>query len=55
MSNATKLITGSNAPLPSDPVLELMVEWTSSPAELDISCFMVNENGQVPSDWRWQQ
>ncbi len=50
MSNSTKLITGSNAPLPNDSLLEIAVEWTSSPAELDISCFMVNEQGKVPSD-----
>ncbi|WP_391574703.1 VWA domain-containing protein [Cohnella sp.] len=50
MSNSTKLITGSNAPLPNESLLELTVEWTSSPAELDVSCFMVNEQGKVPSD-----
>ncbi|WP_372637755.1 VWA domain-containing protein [Cohnella sp.] len=50
MSNSTKLITGSNAPLPNDRTLEIAVEWTTSPAELDVSCFMVNEQGKVPSD-----
>lgn len=50
MSNSTRLITGSNAPLPNDPMLEITLEWTSSPAELDVSCFMVNEHGKVPSD-----
>jgi stress response protein SCP2 len=50
MSNATKLITGSNSPLPNKANVEIIVEWTSSPSELDVSCFMVNENGKVPSD-----
>jgi len=50
MPNSTRLITGSNAPLPNDPMLEITVEWADSPAELDVSCFMVNEQGKVPSD-----
>ncbi|GGD63292.1 vWA domain-containing protein [Paenibacillus nasutitermitis] len=46
----TTLITGSNAPLSQDHTVEITIKWTSAPAELDVSCFMVNTGGKVPSD-----
>lgn len=44
------LVKGSNTQLAKDHSLEVMVEWSFSPAMVDVSCFMVGENGKVPSD-----
>ncbi|MDO3410269.1 VWA domain-containing protein [Saccharibacillus sp. CPCC 101409] len=46
----TVLTTGANAPIGQTAQLRVRIEWTSAPADLDISCFMVGENGKVPSD-----
>lgn len=49
--NIVKLVTGSNAKLDeASPQATVKISCSSSPAELDISCFMVGENGKVTSD-----
>ncbi|OWR30075.1 tellurium resistance protein TerF [Saccharibacillus sp. O23] len=50
MSTPTVLTTGANAPIGHTEQLRVRVEWGNSPADLDVSCFMVGENGKVPSD-----
>ncbi|MFD1928564.1 VWA domain-containing protein [Sporosarcina siberiensis] len=44
------LIRGANAPIAVDDVLKIRVEWGSSAADLDVSCFLVNVDGNVPTD-----
>ncbi|MCQ4088235.1 VWA domain-containing protein [Saccharibacillus sp. JS10] len=44
------LTTGANAPIGQTSELKVHVEWSSAPADLDVSCFMVGDNGKVPSD-----
>jgi stress response protein SCP2 len=46
----TTLLTGANTTLAKEKMLEVTIEWTSSPADLDVSCFMINAKGTVPSD-----
>lgn len=46
----TVLTTGANAPIGQTAELRVHVKWDSAPADLDVSCFMVGENGSVPSD-----
>ncbi|QDH20165.1 VWA domain-containing protein [Saccharibacillus brassicae] len=46
----TVLTTGANAPIGQTDELRVRVEWNAAPADLDVSCFMVGENGKVPSD-----
>ncbi|MEJ8303217.1 VWA domain-containing protein [Saccharibacillus sacchari] len=46
----TVLTTGANAPIGQTSELRVHVKWDSAPADLDVSCFMVGENGKVPSD-----
>lgn len=46
----TVLTTGANAPIGQTTELRVHVKWDSAPADLDVSCFMVGENGKVPSD-----
>lgn len=46
----TVLTTGANAPIGQTQELRVRIEWDSAPADLDVSCFMVGENGKVPSD-----
>ncbi|NHN32960.1 TerD family protein [Paenibacillus agricola] len=46
----TTLLTGANAPLAKEKMLEVTIEWTDSPADLDVSCFLIGESGKVPSD-----
>ncbi|GKS15087.1 tellurium resistance protein TerF [Paenibacillus chitinolyticus] len=51
MSNSTvTLITGSNSPINKIAVVDIIVQWSQSPSDLDVSCFMVNTKGKVPSD-----
>ncbi|SFL65137.1 Stress response protein SCP2 [Paenibacillus sp. 1_12] len=51
MANSiTALLAGANTTLVKEPSLEVTVSWISAPAELDLSCFMIGENGKVPSD-----
>lgn len=50
MSNTSILIKGANMAIERDHHLEVRVEWTSAPADLDVSCFMVDSTGKVPSD-----
>lgn len=50
MGTPTVLTTGANAPIGQTEQLRVRVEWGSAPADLDVSCFMVGENGKVPSD-----
>ncbi|WP_172195305.1 VWA domain-containing protein [Saccharibacillus qingshengii] len=46
----TILTTGANAPIGQTDELRVRIEWDAAPADLDVSCFMVGENGRVPSD-----
>ncbi|OWA33300.1 tellurium resistance protein TerF [Saccharibacillus sp. O16] len=50
MGTPTVLTTGANAPIGQTDQLRVRVEWSHAPADLDVSCFMVGENGKVPSD-----
>ncbi|WP_077211975.1 vWA domain-containing protein [Bacillus dakarensis] len=51
MSNQViSLVKGGNIPLAMDGIIEVAIEWSYSPAVVDVSCFMVGENGKVPSD-----
>lgn len=50
MGTPTILTTGANAPIGQTEQLRVRVEWGNAPADLDVSCFMVGENGKVPSD-----
>lgn len=44
------LITGANAPLGEAATVKVTVSCKHSPAELDVSCFMVGSDGKVSSD-----
>ncbi|MBT2293542.1 VWA domain-containing protein [Paenibacillus albidus] len=47
----THLITGSNAKLEDSAAqAKIRISCSASPAELDLSCFMVGADGKVPSD-----
>lgn len=49
--NIIKLVSGSNAKLDeASTQATVKISCSSSPAILDISCFMVGGNGKVPSD-----
>ena len=37
--NTVTLVRGANTPIAMDSVLEILVEWSYSPAHLDVSCF----------------
>lgn len=51
MSKASvTLITGSNTGVEETEELWVTVEWDSTPAELDVSCFLVGADGKVLSD-----
>jgi len=51
MSTSTiKLVTGANAPLGEAATVKVTVSCKHSPAELDVSCFMVGSDGKVTSD-----
>ncbi|MFJ7738851.1 VWA domain-containing protein [Lysinibacillus sp. NPDC097287] len=49
-SNTVTIVRGANTPIAMDYALEILVEWSNSPAHLDVSCFLVNADGKVPSD-----
>lgn len=49
-SNTVTLVKGANTSIPMVNVLDILVEWSYSPADLDVSCFLVNADGKVPSD-----
>lgn len=44
------LSTGQNTAIPSAAQLQVTIQCDSGPSTLDVSCFMVNERGHVPSD-----
>ncbi|WP_138755987.1 VWA domain-containing protein [Paenibacillus sinopodophylli] len=44
------LNTGQNISLNESTQLQVTIQCTSAPSPLDVSCFMVNEEGKVPSD-----
>ncbi|MGW9530483.1 VWA domain-containing protein [Paenibacillus terrae] len=44
------LSTGANAPLGTEETVRVKITWEHAPAELDVSCFMVNQDGKVASD-----
>lgn len=51
MTNSTSnLVTGGNVVLDSGNELQVTVSWNAAPAELDVSCFIVGNNGKVASD-----
>ncbi|MFB5763143.1 vWA domain-containing protein [Paenibacillus medicaginis] len=51
MSNPiVSLNTGQNTSLHASTQLQITIQCASAPSALDISCFMVNESGKVPSD-----
>ncbi|UHA73479.1 VWA domain-containing protein [Paenibacillus sp. 481] len=51
MTNSTStLVTGGNVTLNAGNELQVTVSWNSTPAELDVSCFIVGTNGKVASD-----
>ncbi|MGO4348387.1 VWA domain-containing protein [Paenibacillus sp. MCAF9] len=51
MSTSTiKLITGANAPLGEAATVKVSISCKHSPADLDVSCFMVGSDGKVSSD-----
>jgi len=45
-----QLNTGQNTAIPSASQLQVTIQCDSGPSTLDVSCFMVNERGHVPSD-----
>lgn len=47
---STNLNQGQNTNLPPGDSLEVMIQCGAAPSALDISCFMVNDEGKVPSD-----
>ncbi len=48
--STSTLVTGGNVSLNAGNELQITVSWNSSPAELDVSCFIVGANGKVASD-----
>ncbi|MFM9282373.1 vWA domain-containing protein [Paenibacillus jiagnxiensis] len=51
MSNPiVSLNTGQNTSLHESAQLQVTIQCASAPSALDVSCFMVNESGKVPSD-----
>jgi stress response protein SCP2 len=48
--STVKLVTGSNAGLNQAAAVKIVVNCKQSPADLDLSCFMVKADGKVPSD-----
>ncbi|ANF97884.1 VWA domain-containing protein [Paenibacillus bovis] len=41
---------GQNTNLPPGSMLDVIIQCSAAPSALDISCFMVNDEGKVPSD-----
>lgn len=51
MTNSTSiLVTGGNVALDSGNEVQITISWNAAPAELDVSCFIVGNNGKVASD-----
>ncbi|MDN4494424.1 vWA domain-containing protein [Ureibacillus aquaedulcis] len=48
--NTVTLVQGGNTPIAKDSTHDIVIEWRSSPADLDVSCFLVQADGNVPSD-----
>lgn len=48
--NTIPLVQGANTLIARDSTLNIIVEWSYSPADLDVSCFLVQADGKVPSD-----
>lgn len=48
--NIVILTQGGNTAIAKDSSVDIVLEWSSSPAELDVSCFLVQADGKVPSD-----
>ncbi|MDQ0481106.1 vWA domain-containing protein [Guptibacillus hwajinpoensis] len=44
------LQTGGNAPIAQDGQIEVTLEWFRALHDVDITCFLVGENGKVPND-----
>ncbi|MFC7686383.1 VWA domain-containing protein [Ureibacillus sp. GCM10028918] len=49
-NNTVTLVQGANTPIAKDSALEIVIEWSYSPADIDVSCFLVQADGKVPSD-----
>lgn len=57
------LSTGSNAPLGTEEIVRVKITWEHAPVELDVSCFMVDQDGKIPPyvrlqtsrSWTWLQ
>lgn len=49
LKSTVTLVRGANTPIAKDSFIDILVEWSHSPAELDVSCFLVNSEGKVPS------
>ncbi|MDI7742468.1 VWA domain-containing protein [Lysinibacillus fusiformis] len=47
--NTVTLVQGANTAIAADSAVEIIVEWSSSHT-LDVSCFLVQADGKVPSD-----
>lgn len=45
-----QLNQGQNTNLPPGSTLDVIIQCGAAPSALDVSCFMVDENGKVPSD-----
>ncbi len=45
-----KLISGANAVLPVSNEAIVKICWSKTSSSLDVSCFLVTENGKAPSD-----
>ncbi|WP_411347235.1 VWA domain-containing protein [Paenibacillus sp. WLX2291] len=45
-----QLNQGQNTNLPPGSTLDVIIQCGAAPSSLDVSCFMVDENGKVPSD-----
>ncbi|WP_240758356.1 VWA domain-containing protein [Lysinibacillus sp. SGAir0095] len=48
--NIVTLVQGANTAMTNDASVDIVVEWSYSPADLDISCFLVQADGKVQSD-----
>jgi stress response protein SCP2 len=51
MSNSiVSMNTGQNTSLHESAQMQVIIQCASAPSALDVSCFMVNESGKVPTD-----
>lgn len=46
----TNLLKGANALIATEGTIDVELSWREAPSGLDITCFMVNASGKVPSD-----